>query len=177
MDGFCSAAKCKLIGSDCRNDSECCDQACIQGVCVLCKEVLAQQNASAAANETARRCTQCRTTSCLSSSQCCEGYCSNGQCTLSAMGTVAVFGLSVQSGCEASPELASLGICDFVWPTMIILALVAAIASRKERNRLVPFAAFLLPVIIGGLTLSLVGTLVAVVEIVFFLAFRKPKGQ
>jgi len=177
IDKFCSNEKCKLLGSDCRNDTECCDQACIQGVCVLCQEVLASQNMSAGANGSARRCSQCKLTECLSSSQCCEGYCSNGQCTQSALGSATVFGLSVQSGCESSPELAALGICDFVWPTMIVLTLLAAIAARKEKNRLVPFAAFLLPIVLSWLTLSLIGTLAAIIEIVFFLVFRKPKQQ
>jgi hypothetical protein len=176
MDGFCSAEACRLVGADCRNSSECCDGACYNGACVLCKEVLAQGNVSGGMNGSgALRCTACRTASCRSSSQCCEGYCSNNRCISSMLGTVTLFGIPVDSGCGAVPELASLGICDFMFPLLIVLSLVAAAASAREKNKLVPVLVFLVPLFFSFLTLAIVGALVALLEILFFAGVRRKK--
>jgi len=171
MDNFCSKELCKLQGSECRNNSECCDGTCLQGACVVCKEVLAHNNVSGGMNGSgALRCTACKMTTCYSSSQCCDGFCSNNRCVSSTTGTVVLFGaLPMKSGCDSVPELAAFGICDFMFPLAIVLALIAAAASaRTEKNRLVPVLVFLVPLFFSFLTLTLVGALVALLEIVFF---------
>jgi len=56
---------------------------------------------------------------------------------------------------------------------LAILSFVAAFVSRKEKNRLVPVILFLLPLLLGFFIYSMVGILVAAVEVVLFFSRKR----
>ena len=109
------------------------------------------------------------TTNCDITADCKEGYCNNGKCIIPIKEELSQL-LWLKSGCSGlfvCPEndLVCFIICNLIWFILIMMASLAGYASKQTKNKLIPFVYFLIPILIGIISVPFAGILVGIIEI------------
>lgn len=117
---------------------------------------------------------------CSRTAQCHEGYCMDGRCIVPTSST-RMFSFGAKSGCAGLFTGNLWGfdviVCNAVWLILVLLSVGAAYISRESRNKIIPFVVFLLPVGVGGMTYPFLGTMFAILELLFLVYVVKEKKE
>ncbi|HQT44385.1 MAG TPA: hypothetical protein PLO51_00245, partial [Candidatus Micrarchaeota archaeon] len=158
---------CTASGLECATDTECCSAYCNQ-TSRLCQQRLPLATCAAkggACTSTgdccvgacvSGTCSVCSATLglCRTSADCCEGYCSSNKCVLPSADTTIIGTLADKQKSQS------------LWPVVVGLAAIAAYAGATTGTRIIPPAAFALPIMVGFFSLPFLGILAAVAEII-----------
>ncbi|MCC7569901.1 hypothetical protein KO465_00975 [Candidatus Micrarchaeota archaeon] len=106
---------------------------------------------------------------CEFTSDCREGYCEQGICVLPVSEDLAGL-LWLKSGCSGlfrcpHDDIFCFIGCNMLWLILVVMGITAGYSSKGYENKLIPFIYFVVPIIVGILSVATLGILLAVLEI------------
>ncbi len=119
---------------------------------------------------------------CTTSRNCSQGFCVQGQCVLPSANTTRFVVVGPKAGCAGLIEFCTpiipfcYQLCEGIWVLLVLTAIVAGVAARNEKNKLVPMLLFVMPIVVGFVSFAFLGVLIAITEILLS-AYRARKER
>lgn len=119
---------------------------------------------------------------CSTSRNCSQGFCVADKCLIPKANVTRFVVVGPKEGCAGLIEFCTpvipfcYQLCESMWILLAATALVAGVAARKERNKLVPLALIIIPLVVGVMSFAFIGVLVAIAEIML-TAYRTGKEK
>ncbi|MBI5158936.1 hypothetical protein HY992_02340 [Candidatus Micrarchaeota archaeon] len=119
---------------------------------------------------------------CSTSRNCSQGFCVADKCLIPKANVTRFVVVGPKQGCAGLIEFCTpvipfcYQLCESMWILLAATALVAGVAARKEKNKLVPLALMIIPLVVGVMSFAFIGVLVAIAEIML-TAYRTGKEK